>query len=58
MLELCCYFVHLDLVLYYYIPFTMQNLQFLEFLSEAVWCHMHHFQCLAVLVEPTGTAKN
>jgi hypothetical protein len=30
----------------------MQNLYLLEFLAEAFRCHAHHFQCLAVPMEP------
>ena len=29
----------------------MQNLHLLEFLAEVFRCLVHHFQCLAVLVE-------
>ena len=32
----------------------MQNLSFPEFLTEAFRCHVHHFQCLAVLVDLTA----
>ena len=30
----------------------MQNLHLIEFLAEAFQFHVHHFQCLTVLVEP------
>ena len=31
----------------------MQNLNLLEFLAKAFQCHVHHFKCLAILVELT-----
>ena len=30
----------------------MQNLHLHEFLAEAIRCQVHHYQCLAVPVEP------
>ena len=38
-------------ILYFWINFTMQNLQLLELLAEAFRWHVHHFQYLAVAVE-------
>jgi hypothetical protein len=29
----------------------MQNLHLLEYSAEAFWCHVHYYQCMAVLVK-------
>ena len=38
----------------------MQNRRLIEFSTEAFWYHVHHYQCLAVLVEqpvPSGLSS-
>ena len=55
-----CYYKHvifenlrhfLYVVLIYSLHYARNLLNLLEFLAEAFRCHVHHFQCLTVLVE-------